>query len=121
ATSLPRALRARVIPQPTRCRGGALKSSQRPPLGVVSENAVLGSLTTQSINPVTYPGAVISGGRDWLADFLNRRRDNGCAVGGVMKLQLHTATDEAQLDHGTTPGRARDGYLDWLRTELRMS
>ncbi len=76
--------------------------------------------TTHSIS-VTYPSAVISDCRDWLADFLNRRRDNRRAVGGVMKFQLHAATDVTQLDHGTTQGRARDGYLDWLRTVLRMS
>ena len=56
-----------------------------------------------------------------LADFLNTRRDNRRAVFGMMKLQVHTVTNEVRLEHGTAPGRACDGYLNWMRTVLRMA
>lgn len=78
-------------------------------------------IPTRLIRAVTYPSAVITGGRHGLADFLNWRGDNRGRVGGVMKLQLHATTNVAHLDHGPAPGRARDGHLNWLRTVFRMS
>lgn len=55
------------------------------------------------------------------ADFLNLRGDDGRAVLGVMKLQMHAAADVAKLEHGASPRRAGDRYLHWLRTILRVS
>ncbi len=51
-----------------------------------------------------YAGAALAGGFDALSDFLDGRGDNRGAVCGVMKFKVHAATDEAQLEHGTTPG-----------------
>src|SRR5450755_2615165 len=39
---------------------------------------------------------------------------------GMTKLQMHTATDEAALQHRASPGRTTDGHLDWLWAVLGM-
>jgi hypothetical protein len=39
----------------------------------------------------------------------------------VVKLQVHAAADEAHLEHGTAPGRAGDGDLNWFGTVFGMS
>ena len=35
-----------------------------------------------------------------------------------MKLQVHTAANEAHLEHGTAPGRAGDDHLNRLRDSI---
>ena len=54
------------------------------------------------------------------ANLLNSRGDNGSAVGGVMKFEVHATTDEAHLQHGTAPGRTCNCHLDRLGTEFGM-
>jgi hypothetical protein len=39
----------------------------------------------------------------------------------MTKFQMHTATDETALQHGTSPSRARDGHPDWFRTVPGMA
>ena len=39
----------------------------------------------------------------------------------MRELQTHAATYEASLEHGASPGRARDCNQHWLRTVLGMS
>ena len=56
-----------------------------------------------------------------LPDFLDRGRDNRSSIFGVMKLQAHASTDEAPLQHGTSPGRACNDDQDWLGTVPGMS
>ncbi len=75
-----------------------------------------GSSTT-----LLYAGAALAGGFDALAYFLDGRGDNRGAVCGMMKFQVHTAADEAQLEHGTAPGRTGYRDLNWFGAVLRMS
>jgi len=51
-----------------------------------------------------------------LPDFLDGGRDNRGSIFGVVKLQVHPSTDEAPLQHGTSPGRACNDDQDWLGT-----
>src|SRR6516162_2415586 len=55
-----------------------------------------------------------------LPDFLNRRGDNRCPILRVTKLQVHSSTDKAPLQHGTSPSRACDGDHYGLRAVLGM-
>jgi hypothetical protein len=56
-----------------------------------------------------------------IADFLDRRSDDGRRVLGMTEFEMHTAADVLQLEHGTSPGGAGDGDLDGLRAELGMA
>src|SRR5215469_7529228 len=55
-----------------------------------------------------------------LPDVLNTRGDNRCLILRVTKLQVHSSTDEASLQHGTSPSRACDCDHDGLRAVLWM-
>jgi len=57
---------------------------------------------------------------DALADFLNARGDNRSAILGMTKLQVHAATDVAQFEHRSSPGRARNRNQHWFRAVFRM-
>ena len=55
-----------------------------------------------------------------LPDFLNTRGDNRCPILRVTKLQVHSPTDEAPLQQGTSPSRACDCDHHRLRAVLWM-
>ena len=56
-----------------------------------------------------------------LPDFLDRGRDNRRSIFRMVKFQVHPSTDEAPLQHGTSPGRACNDDQDWLGTVPGMS
>jgi hypothetical protein len=56
-----------------------------------------------------------------IPDLLNRGRNDGGGVFRMAKLEVHSAADKLELQHGASPGRARDGNLDWVRAEFRMA
>jgi len=55
-----------------------------------------------------------------LADLPDTRGHNGCPVLGMTKFKMHAATDETALQHGASPGRTGNRYLNWFRTVLGM-
>ena len=61
---------------------------------------------------------------DWaaaLADFLDWGRDDGHAVGGMVKFKMHAAADEAEFEHGASPGGSGDGDQDGLGAIERVA
>lgn len=56
-----------------------------------------------------------------VADFLDWRGDNRRRVLRMTELQVHPAADVLELQHGSTPRRARYRDLHRLRAELWMS
>ena len=57
---------------------------------------------------------------DSVADFLDWRRHNRSRVLRVTKFEVHAAAYVLELEHGASPGRAGNGYLDWLGAEFGM-
>jgi len=61
------------------------------------------------------------GADDIVANFLDRRGDDGSGIEGVTKLEVHAAANVLQLEHGTSPGGTGDGDLHGLGTEFGMT
>lgn len=55
-----------------------------------------------------------------LADFLNAGGDNWCGVLRMAEFHMHPASDETAFNHGASPSRASNGYLNWFGTILGM-
>jgi hypothetical protein len=56
-----------------------------------------------------------------LADFLDLGGDDGHSVGGVVKFEVHAASDKAEFEHGASPCGTGDGNEDGLGAIERMS
>jgi len=56
-----------------------------------------------------------------VADFLDGAGDDGSGVLGVVKFEVHAASDVLEFEHGTSPGGTGDGDVDWVRTEFGMA
>ena len=56
-----------------------------------------------------------------VADFLDGRGDDGGVVFGVVKFEMHAASDVLELEHGASPGGTGDGDLNWVGTEFGVA
>ena len=56
-----------------------------------------------------------------VADFLDGAGDDGSGVLGVVKFEVHAASDVLEFEHGASPGGTGDGYVNWNRTEFGMA
>jgi hypothetical protein len=65
-------------------------------------------------------GAAVGDGLG-VADFLNRRSDDGGVVFGVAKFEVHAAAYVLELEHGTSPGGASNSDLNRVGTEFGMA
>jgi hypothetical protein len=56
-----------------------------------------------------------------VADFLDEAGDDGGGVFGVVKFEVHAASDILEFEHGASPGGTGDGDLNWVGTEFGMA
>ena len=56
-----------------------------------------------------------------VADFLDGRSDNRGGVFGVVKFQVHAASDVLEFQHGASPCGAGDGDVNGVRTKFGMA
>ncbi len=56
-----------------------------------------------------------------VADFLDGRGYDRGVVLGVVKFEVHAASDVLEFEHGTSPGGAGDGYLNRIGAEFGVA
>jgi hypothetical protein len=56
-----------------------------------------------------------------VADFLDGAGDDGGGVLGVVKFEVHAASDVLEFEHGASPGGTGDGDLNRVGTEFGMA
>ena len=56
-----------------------------------------------------------------VTNFLDGRGDDGSGVFGVVKFEMHAASDVLEFEHGASPSGAGDGDVDWAGTEFGMA
>jgi hypothetical protein len=65
-------------------------------------------------------------GQNWLyrggvADFLDGAGNDGGGVFGVVKFEVHAASDVLEFEHGASPSGTGYGDVNWVGTEFGMA
>ena len=56
-----------------------------------------------------------------VADFLDGAGDDGGGIFGVVKFEVHAASDVLQFEHGASPGGTGDVNMNGIRTEFERA